>query len=107
MSENTAKTNAEANMDEEVRTPWQEFVTRQQAAVEHAGKALRGLFPDATVEHWNKALDEFGQGWRALMESVNENVNIKVNIRSNEDGASADGERPSTTGKKKVKIDVE
>lgn len=109
MSEETTRTEAEAVEAEEPRTAWQEFVKRQEAALDHAGKAIRGLFPDATVEHFNKALDEFGQGWRTLLNDINEKglFTIKITKGKKDGEAGNDDDKPSTTGKKKVKIDVE
>lgn len=108
--ENPEATGTTPPEDGEERGPWGEFMERQNRAFDHAGKAFRALFPDKTVEHWNSALDEFGQGLRALVDGLSEKVSAAKGEGAKADAGSGDndgGDRPSTTGKKKVKVEVD
>jgi hypothetical protein len=88
----------------EEKTPLEEFVTHQRRAVEEMGKALEALLPEGFREHGSEASKEFAKGFKVLVDAAIgelEKVSKKVEEEAGDSGKS------STTGKTKVKVQVE
>lgn len=89
--------------DETPKNAWQEFVDSQQRAFEHMRKALEALLPDSTREHLTNAADEFKNSFASLKDAVN----IDLKRGKGEEAGDSEEDKPSTTGKTKVKVEVE
>ena len=88
----------------EEQSPLEEFVTHQRRAVEEMGKAIEALLPEGFREHGSEASKEFAKGFKVLVDaaiSELEKVSKKVEEEAGESG------KTSTTGKTKVKVQVE
>jgi hypothetical protein len=91
--------------------PINEFLRHQQRAVEETGKALDSLLPPGFKEHSREAGREFVSGMKVLfdaaidgLEKASREFDKNFN-RERSEGAS--GDRPSSTGTTKVKVQVE
>jgi hypothetical protein len=87
----------------EESTPFEEFVTHQRRAVEEMGKALEALLPEGFREHGAEASKEFAKGFKVLVDAAIGELE-KVSKKVEEE---ADSGKSSTTGKTKVKVQVE
>ena len=98
----------DVSMDDETespRTPFEEFLYHQRRALEETGRALESLLPDGFRKHGSQASKEFSRGFRVLVDAaMNE---IKKAKNTDEEDGSEDDNGPSTTGKTKVKVQVE
>jgi hypothetical protein len=92
-------------MDEEPRTPFEEFLYHQRRALEETGRALEALLPEGFRTHGNNASKEFTKGFRVLVDAAMDE--IKKASEKKAEGGEDDDEGPSTTGKTKVKVQVE
>jgi hypothetical protein len=94
---------------ERARTgPLGDFIYHQRRAAEEAGEALKALIPPDFRTHCRTAREEFLQSFKVLIDGVSSTVDTELNkMRSKraEDSESG-GQRPSTTGKTKVRVDV-
>lgn len=93
--------------DEEPRKPFEEFLHHQRRALEETGKALEALLPEGFRTHGSEASKEFTKGMRVLVDAAleelkraQENAEQAKDKDDNDDG-------PSTTGKTKVKVQVD
>lgn len=92
------------NPVEAEKTPLESFVFHQRRALEEAGRAIDALLPDRFKEHGSAASKEFVKGFQVLIDAAIteiEKATSKVEAEAN------DEDRPSTTGKSKVKVQVE
>lgn len=87
--------------EEEPKTPFEKFLFHQRRALEETGKALEALLPDGFKEHGAEASREFVKGFRVLVDAAISE--IEKAAEEDEEGE----EKPSTTGKAKVKVEVE
>lgn len=89
----------------EPRTPFEEFLHHQRRALEETGKALEALLPEGFRTHSTNASKEFTQGFKVLVEGLMDELKqaTKKKSASEED----DDSPPSTTGKTKVKVQVD
>jgi hypothetical protein len=95
----TRKTEAAA----EEKTPIEEFLTHQRRAVEEMGKALEALLPEGFREHGSEASKEFAKGFKVLVDAaINELEKVSKKVEE-----EAERKPGSTTGKTKVKVQVE
>lgn len=85
-------------------TPFEEFVTHQRRAVEEMGKALEALLPEGFREHGAEASKEFTKGFKVLVDAAIGELE-KVSKKVEEE--AGDSSKSSTTGKTKVKVQVE
>ncbi len=88
---------------EETKTPVEEFFNHQKRAVEEMSKALEALLPEGFREHGAEASREFAKGFKVLVDAAITELE-KVSKKVEEEAESA---RPSTTGRTKVKVQVE
>jgi hypothetical protein len=95
--------------EEEPRSRFDEFVFHQRRALEETGKAIEALFPEKFVEHGKKAGTEFNTAMRALVDAVTEEIKKAADSAraAKEEGAVDDDDDTSTTGKTKVRVQVE
>lgn len=95
----------------EHRNPFNEFIRHQQRAVDEAGKAFDSLLPPGFKEHGQEACREFTSGMKVLfdaaldgLQQASKEFDKTMNrARSGEES----GDRPSTTGATKVKVQVD
>ncbi len=88
------------------RTPFEEFIYHQRRALEETGKALEALLPEGFRTHSGEATKEFTKGFRVLIEAAMEEIK-KASEKAAAAAENLDEEPPSTTGKAKVKVQVE
>ncbi|GAB4520891.1 MAG: hypothetical protein OHK0046_31580 [Anaerolineae bacterium] len=91
--------------DAEPRTPFEEFLYHQRRALEETGKALEALLPEGFRTHTNNASKEFTRGFRVLVDAAMEE--LKKAPRPEKSGDAGSDTPPSTTGKTKVKVEVD
>ncbi|MCB9453484.1 MAG: hypothetical protein H6672_18795 [Anaerolineaceae bacterium] len=85
---------------EEPKTPFEKFLFHQRRAMEETGKALEALLPEGFKEHGAEASREFIKGFRVLVDAAITEIEKAVEEEDDED-------KPSTTGKTKVKVEVD
>ena len=95
----------------EEKSPLEQFLHHQRRALEETRKALDTLLPPGFKEHSRKASEEFTQGFRILVDATIDEMK-KVSEREDDEAAEPietvdDSEEESSTGKTKVKIDVD
>jgi hypothetical protein len=101
---------ADQGTDEEpLRSRFEEFLFHQRRALEETGKAIEALFPERFVEHGKKAGTEFNTAMRALVDAVTDEIKKAAETArtAKEEGAEDDDDDVSTTGKTKVRVQVE
>lgn len=89
---------------EEEKSPLEAFIYHQRRALEEAGKAIDALLPDRFKEHGTVASKEFVKGFQVLVDAA---ITEIEKATSKAESAVDDEDRPSTTGKAKVKVEVE
>jgi hypothetical protein len=90
--------------EESPRAPLEAFVYHQRRALEETGKALEALLPEGFRTHSGEAGKEFVKGFKALIDAAIDEIEKAT---SKEDQADDGDDRPSTTGKSKVKVQVD
>ena len=107
MSENTENTTPtpEVPGEEAPQTPLESFVYHQRRALEETGKALEALLPEGFREHGSEASKEFVKSFKILVDAAITEVE-KATTRV-QDVTEEGDDKPSTTGKTKVKVQVE
>ncbi|NWF70046.1 MAG: hypothetical protein HXY40_13250 [Chloroflexi bacterium] len=112
MSENeivNATPESEQAEEKQERTPFDQFLYHQRRAMEEVSKAINALLPEGFKTHGAEAHKEFQSGMKVLLEAAIAEVE-KIARRAEkaaEEGGEEGEERPSTTGKVKVKVQVE
>jgi hypothetical protein len=93
---------------EDLRAALNRFMEHQRRAFDEAGKALDALVPDGFKEHGSEARREFIQGFKLLVDTAIRELEkaSREFDRARKTEASAEA-APSTTGKTKVKVQVE
>ncbi|HVU13391.1 MAG TPA: hypothetical protein VHD90_19065 [Phototrophicaceae bacterium] len=100
----------------EKKAPLDEFLRHQQRALEETGKAIDALFPPGFKEHSEQAGREFIGGMKVLADAVidglqkaSKDFDKNFNRREPPSSGSGDagGDRPSSTGTTKVKVQVD
>ena len=112
MSEETQHTQSSeaSNSADNIRSAFDSFLEHQRRAFEETGKAVDALLPEGFKEHSAIARDEFRKGLKVLVDaSIDELEKMtKVEVKPSDDTDSSDDEdKPSTTGKTKVKVQVD
>ncbi len=90
----------ESAESEEPKTPFEKFLFHQRRAVEETGKALEALLPEGFREHGSEASREFIKGFRVLVDAAIAEIEKAVEEDDDDD-------KPATTGKTKVKVEVD
>lgn len=94
--------------ESEPRTPFEEFLYHQRRALEETGKALEALLPEGFRTHGSNASKEFTKGFRVLVDAAIEDLKrARTTVEEDEDAPGDDEGPASTTGKTKVKVQVD
>lgn len=95
----------------EKTNPINEFLRHQQRAVEETGKALDALLPPGFKEHSREAGREFVSGMKVLLDAAVEGLekaSQEFDKNFNRERPESDaGDKPSSTGTTKVKVQVD
>ena len=103
---NNTAPETEPGQEQDPKNPFETFIYHQRKALEETGKALEALLPEGFREHGGEAGREFVKGFKALVDDAITEIEKATNEVKN--GESEDGdEPPSTTGKTKVKVQVD
>lgn len=101
----------QSNEEEPVRSRFEEFLYHQRRALEETGRAIEALFPEKFVEHTKRAGSEFGTAMRVLADAVTDEIKKATeNAKATKPDAGqseSDDDDASTTGKTKVRVQVE
>lgn len=92
--------------EEPTRSTFETFLYHQRRALEETGKALESLLPEGFRSHSKQATSEFTTGLRVLVDAAIEEIK-KANEGDKHVSVEMDDDKPSTTGKTKVKVQVE
>jgi hypothetical protein len=99
---------AEEASEESLKSPFESFVYHQRKALEETGKALEALLPDGFKSHGAEAGREFVKGFKALIDAAIDEIEKATNrVETVNEGEEGGDDRPSTTGKTKVKVQVD
>ncbi|QPC82175.1 hypothetical protein G4Y79_21205 [Phototrophicus methaneseepsis] len=116
MSEHENDLPVESNIQEDdLTSPMERFFYHQRRALEETGKALEALLPPGFREHSGEASREFTKGFRILVDAaIDELKKVSEKEDPSAEAALTDGleeeeddDRPASTGKGKVKIDID
>jgi hypothetical protein len=88
------------------QNPLEEFVTHQRKAVDETAKAIEALLPEGFVKHGREAGKEFVAGFKVLVDAAIGELE-KVAKQTRKETTDSDDDQPSTTGKSKVKVQVD
>jgi len=94
----------------EFESPFEEFLYHQRRALEETGKALESLLPEGFRTHGSNASKEFTKGFRVLVDAAVDEMRKASSKHTSEEDAGDEGEDdtpPSSTGKTKVKVEVD
>jgi hypothetical protein len=90
---------------------WDDFMEHGRRGFEESGKAIDALFPPGFKEHSAVARDEFRKGLKTLVDyTIDELEKLTKSdapSATTTEGDDDDNQPPSTTGKTKVKVQVE
>ena len=99
------------NIDEETNgepeAPLEAFFFHQRKALEESAKALESLLPPGFKEHSTEAGREFAKGFRVLVDAAMDELKRVSEQAAEEEAENDDEDRPSSTGKGKVKVQVD
>jgi hypothetical protein len=88
-------------------TPFGAFLYHQRLALEEAAKAVQALIPPDFKVHSKEARSQFVEGFRVLVNSANEALARVEKMNTDADAEKpAEQPRPKTTGKAKIKVEV-
>ena len=93
----------EYEQDETIRGAFEDFLHHQRRALEETGKALEALLPEGFRKHGSEASKEFTKGFRVLVDAAM----AELKKAKSEADDTAEGDGPATTGRTKVKVEVE
>jgi hypothetical protein len=113
MSEHSTNGNGNPNptseTPEDLRQALDRFFDHQKKAIEETGKAIDALLPAGFKEHGTEARREFIKGFKVLVDTAIGELEKASRefekARSTEDAGG--DEPPATTGKTKVKVQVD
>jgi hypothetical protein len=86
--------------------PLGDFMYHQRRAAEEASEALKALIPPDFRTHCRTAREEFLQSFKVLVDGVSSTVDTELNKIRSKRADDSENDRPSTTGKTKVRVDV-
>jgi hypothetical protein len=92
---------------ERARTPFDTFLDHQKRALDETGKAVESLLPPEFVSHAKEAQKEFLAGVKVLADSVIDELEKVAKKTEQAVKPEDDDDKPSTTGKSKVKVEVD
>lgn len=88
------------------RSPFEEFLYHQRRALEETGRALESLLPEGFRKHGSEASKEFTRSFRVLVDAAMSEIK-KGKDAEGDDAEMGSDDGPSTTGKTKVKVQVD
>ncbi len=98
---------AAEQVEDKERGAFDQFLYHQRRAVEEASKAIDALIPEGFKTHGTEAQKEFQKGFKVLLDAAIAELE-RINRRAEQAASdAADAARPSSTGKTKVKVQVE
>ena len=98
----------EESPEENPKNPVESFIYHQRRALEHTGKALEALLPEGFREHGTSASKEFIKSFQVLVDAaIGEIEKATTRVEEVKDDKGDDNDKPSTTGKTKVKVQVD
>jgi hypothetical protein len=100
---------AEAVAGEKERGAFDQFLYHQRRAIDEASKAIDALLPEGFKSHGAEAQKEFQKGVKVLLDAAIAELE-RINRRAEQaakDATGGDESRPSSTGKVKVKVQVD
>ncbi len=98
----------ETSAEDNPKNPVESFIYHQRRALEHTGKALEALLPEGFREHGTSASKEFIKSFQVLVDAAIGEIEKATTRVEDAENAKDDGsDKPSTTGKTKVKVQVE
>lgn len=89
-----------------VKTPLQKFIEHQGNAAQESVKALQALIPPDFKHHSKIAREEFLKSFKVLIDGAQEAVNHEMEKAKAAREKSETDAAASTTGKTKVKVEV-
>jgi hypothetical protein len=89
---------------EEPKTPFGAFLYHQRKAAEATLKAVGALIPPDVRKYSREAAEEHLKSFRSLIDGARSSVNDQINRVKKE--REQNDNRPPTTGKTKVKVEV-
>ncbi len=99
--------NLEEEMDE-ANSPLEKFFLHQRKAMEETARALESLLPPGFKDHSTEAGREFAKGFKILVDAaVDELKRVSESVEDDEEVEGDEEDRPATTGKGKVKVEVD
>ncbi|MBI1281099.1 MAG: hypothetical protein GC179_23435 [Anaerolineaceae bacterium] len=95
--------------EEKPNNPVESFIYHQRRALEHTSKALEALLPEGFREHGASASKEFIKSFQVLVDAaIGEIEKATTRVQDVTEDDKGDGnDKPSTTGRTKVKVEVE
>lgn len=97
--------NNQNESEKAAQNPLEQFVSHQRKAVDETAKALESLLPEGFKTHGKEAGKEFVAGLKVLVDAaIGELEKVAKQTRKEE---TSDDDQPSTTGKSKVKVQVD
>ncbi|MEZ4670132.1 MAG: hypothetical protein R3E39_19680 [Anaerolineae bacterium] len=101
--------NPDVSEEESPKNPLESFVYHQRRALEETGKALEALLPEGFREHGSSAGKEFIRSFQVLVDAaIGEIEKATTRVEDvTEEGKDGGDDKPSTTGKTKVKVQVD
>ncbi len=112
MTENP-EVNTTSNEEAAKKDAFNKFVEHETKAFEESLKAIDALLPEGFKTHAKVAGKEFALGFRVLLDVASDALNsaakdIDERMKAKRaEYAAEEGDRPSTTGPTKVKVQVE
>lgn len=97
----------EATNEESPRNTFEEFLYHQRRALEETGRALEALLPEGFRTHSQNASQEFTKGFRVLVDAAMDELKRASNKEASEASSDGNDGGTSTTGKTKVKVQVD
>ncbi len=111
MTEETQNTTENSSQDK-MRTAFEEFLEHQRRSFEETGRAIDSLLPPPFKEHSAIARDEFRKSLKVIVDAVVDELEGMTKIDPKQDSTKPtkdddDDDTPSTTGRTKVKVQVD
>ena len=112
---NESEASSAPEAETKTKTPLSAFVEHQAAAAREAAQALQALIPPDFRTHSRAARKEFLTSFKVLLDGVTEAVDRELEKARQSSAAhtakteakkSDDNDKPPTTGKTKVKVEV-
>lgn len=115
--EDTANDVKNESANDGKKKPFDEFLNHQKKAFEETGKAVESLFPPGFREHGENARKEFLKGMKVLVDAAvveleKAGKEVDKAFKRTREGTpntppASDNTRQSSTGKTKVKVQVD